>query len=347
MIRPRPAWLACGLLLVLAAAWWTLWRPAPAAVELWCAHDAIYADEVLAAFTAATGIPVVVRYDSEATKTLGLVERLQREGGRDCDVFWNNELLGTLALATAGKLEAYRGSAWNRAPATARDADGLWTGFGARLRVIAVHPPQLTASEAAVTAAWRGDLARAAMAKPIYGTTLTQSAVLWQVLGEAGFAAWYEGALGRGLRLTDGNSSSRDLVAAGTVALGLTDTDDACAAVVEGKPLAMLPLRLGLIADVPPALATRTIAIPNTVAILAGCRHPGPARQLADFIASAATELTLARSAAQVPLGPVDDALLPPAIRPLRAWAADAIDLRALLPARDACLAWLKKRLGQ
>ena len=337
--------LICLVVSVLAIiSWFALWRPQPGSVELWCAHDAVYAEQVVAAFTTATGIPVVVRYDSEATKSLGLVERLARDGGRDCDVFWNNEILGTLSLAQAGRLAPHLGDGWQRS--SLRDPSGRWTGFGARLRVAAVHPPKLAAEEAAVAAFWRGPLGDAAMAKPIYGTTLTQCAVLWQVLGEAGFAAWHDAALARGLRLVDGNSATRDLAAAGTVALGLTDTDDAVSAVAAGKPLVMLPLRLGMLADVPADQAKRTIVIPNTVAVMKDCRHPDTARQLADFIASAAVEVMLAHSAAQVPLGPVDDAALPPTIRPLRAWAADAVDLTGLLPARDACLVWLKARHG-
>lgn len=340
----RTSLLAAAIIVAAVTAWFLLWKPQPDAVELWCAHDAIYAEEVVAAFSKATGIAVVVRYDSEATKSLGLVERLAREGGRDCDVFWNNEILGTLSLAQAGRLQPHQGEAWRRSPL--KDPAGLWTGFGARLRVAAVHPPKLAADEAAAAAFWRGPLGDAAMAKPIYGTTLTQCAVLWQALGgEAGFAAWYEGAKARGLRLVDGNAATRDLAAAGTVALGLTDTDDAVSAVAAGKPLAMLPLRLGLLADLPPDLARRTIVIPNTVAVLRDCRHPEAARRLADFIASAEVEVMLAKSAAQVPLGPVDAAQLPATIRPLQAWAADAVDLSGLLPARDAVLAWLKQRM--
>lgn len=343
----RALGIAVAAAIALAAAWLALWRAPDDAVEVWCAHDAVYAQEILDAFQRETGIRTVVRYDSEATKSLGLVERLAREGGASCDLFWNNEQLGTLALAAAGRLDPWPGAGWQRMPAAARDPDARWTGFGARLRVIAVHPPTQPADEAAVAARLRGDLARAAIAKPIYGTTLTQCAALWSVLGEAGFAAWYDGWIARGVRVVDGNGAARDLVAAGTVDLGLTDTDDACDAIAAGRPLQMLPLRLGTVADVPPELARRTIAIPNTVAVMAGCRHRDTARRLADYLLSERVELLLAASARQIPLGPVDDTRLPPEVRPLRTWAADALDLHGLLPARDACLAWLKARLAR
>ena len=87
----------------------------------------------------------------------------------------------------------------------------------------------------------------------------------------------------------------------------------------------------------------RTICIPNTAAIIRGTRRIEAARRLIDFLASAETELALARSKSrQVPLGPIDEAQLPDEVRRLKEWAADGIDLRSLLPARRECLEWLK-----
>ena len=86
-----------------------------------------------------------------------------------------------------------------------------------------------------------------------------------------------------------------------------------------------------------------TICIPNTAAIIRGTRHLDAARQLVDYLASAEVELKLARSKSrQVPLGPIDDKELPADVRRLKAWAADGLDLRHLLPARRECLDWLK-----
>ena len=64
---------------------------------------------------------------------------------------------------------------------------------------------------------------------------------------------------------------------------------------------------------------------------------------LIDFLASAETELALARSKSrQVPLGPVDETQLSDEVRRLKEWAAEGVDLRPLLPARRECLVWLK-----
>ena len=74
-----------------------------------------------------------------------------------------------------------------------------------------------------------------------------------------------------------------------------------------------------------------------------GSDYTLPAQRLVDFLASAETELALARSKSrQIPLGPVDNKELPEDVRPLTEWAQDGIDLRPLLPARRECLDWLK-----
>ena len=101
-------------------------------IVVYCAHDSIYADSILRDFTRQTGIAVATRYDTEATKSLGLTELLVREKAAPrCDVFWNNELLGTLDLQERGILAPYRGPGWQRIPANFKDADGNWAGFAA------------------------------------------------------------------------------------------------------------------------------------------------------------------------------------------------------------------------
>ena len=112
---------------------WSVWSRDPDALIVYCAHDAVFADAVLQRFARARGVPVRVRYDTEATKSLGLVELLSREGKTTrCDVFWNNEPLGTERLAEEGLLLAYRGPGYARIPQEYRDPEARWAGFGAR-----------------------------------------------------------------------------------------------------------------------------------------------------------------------------------------------------------------------
>ena len=321
--------LIVAALCVALLAWQALGR---AKLTVYCAHDAVFAEAILKDFERQTGIPVAVKFDTEATKSLGLTEQILREGGRpQCDVFWNNELFGTLDLASRGLLEPHKGAGWQRIPARFSDPGGRWTGFAARLRVII---------ERSGAPAWNdrlladGDLRRFAMAKPLYGTTLTHYAVLWHEWGPVRLQQWHADARRRGLREVPGNAQTREAVASGMCDAAFTDTDDFFEAKDDGKPVTMRPVQLE---------SGQTICIPNTVAIIRGAPHLENARKLADFLLSAETELALARSKSrQIPLGPVDAAQLPAEVRDLMPHAARGFPLTDLLTARNECLAWLK-----
>jgi iron(III) transport system substrate-binding protein len=87
-------------------------------------------------------------------------------------------------------------------------------------------------------------------------------------------------------------------VAAGTVALGLTDTDDAIIEVEKGEPVVIVyPDRreneLG------------TLFIPNTLCVMKGAPHPANARKLVNYLLSPEVEAKLAKAeSAQIPLNP-------------------------------------------
>jgi iron(III) transport system substrate-binding protein len=171
-----------ALVALLFGGYHLLWAPHRQSLVVYCAHDSIYADAILRDFERQTGIAVAVRYDTEATKSLGLVELLLQEKARPrCDVFWNNELLGTLELADEGMLLPYQGAGYQRIPSAFKDKDGRWAGFAARLRVWIVNTNRLTPTEAAIQRASSGDLDRMVTAKPLYGTTRTQYTVLWKL----------------------------------------------------------------------------------------------------------------------------------------------------------------------
>ena len=340
-------------------AWWTFAHRGPAPLVVYCAHDSIYSEKILRDFEKRTGIPVAIRFDTEATKSLGLVELLvQEKDAPRCDVFWNNELLGTMDLAERGILEPYKGAGWQGIPEKFRDADGHWTGFAARMRVFIFNPNKLTADQ--IAAMLDGDLERVAIAKPLYGTTFTHYCALWKMLGADGLKAWHRDTRARGLVELNGNAAVKDAVARGACDLGFTDTDDFFEAKDDGKPVAFVPVTLPapdgkpqisrIDADSPTAILpsenprqSAVIQIPNTVAIIRGTKREGDARKLVDFLLSEETELALARSKSrQIPLGPVPADQLPAEVSELALWAINSVDLTKLGPAREECLAWLK-----
>jgi iron(III) transport system substrate-binding protein len=325
-----------ALVAVLLSGWRLIWRRGPEPLVVYCAHDSIYSESILREFERQSGIPVAIRFDTEATKSLGLVELLikEKEAPR-CDLFWNNELLGTLDLADYGILEPYKGPGYARIPDGFKDPQGRWSGFAARLRVCIFNTNAVATEALDSLQSTPGDLSRWAIAKPLYGTTLTHYSVLWQKWGPDKTKAWHRQWRAAGVRELNGNAAVKDAVAEGACVMGFTDTDDYFEAMDEGKPVAMRPVRLE---------AGETICIPNTVALIHGSRRMTDARKLADFLLSAQTELTLACSKSrQIPLGPLPaDTVLPPEVRELKKWAALGIPLARLETARAECLAWLK-----
>ena len=118
------------------------------AVVVYVSADEQVARPVLEAFTARTGIPVKPLFDTEATKTTGLANRLRRESDRPiADVFWSSEPFAVEQLASEGILAAPEGDALADHPAAWRHPDHRWYGFGGRARVIVYHPERLEAAK--------------------------------------------------------------------------------------------------------------------------------------------------------------------------------------------------------
>jgi len=302
---------------------------------LYCAHDSIFAQSIIDTFEERTGIQVQVRFDEEANKSLGLTNLLiaEKEHPR-CDVFWNNQTLGTIRLKEQGVLAASAPALFARVPEQFRDADFHWAGFAARLRVYIINTERMTPSTEAVEAALASDsLSKCAIAVPLFGTTLSHYAILADQWGLAELQAWHQSLHDRGIREARGNGAVKDLVAEGACDFGFTDTDDAFAAIDAGKPVTMLPVRLK---------DRKTICLPNSVAMIRNCRHPETAARFIEYLLSEEVELALANSASrQIPLGPVDASQLPEEVRELMTWAADGVSLEGAAAQNDAVLKWL------
>ncbi|MFK7821837.1 MAG: extracellular solute-binding protein [Planctomycetaceae bacterium] len=307
---------------------------------VYCAHDAVFSEEIFARFEKETGVKVSVRFDEEASKSLGLVNLIlaERDNPR-CDVFWNNQLLNTLQIQEAGLLEPYKGTGFDRIPDRYKDPNGAWTGFAGRLRVYIVNTDAMECSEAEIAKRMAGPLAEVAIAKPLFGTTRSHYSVLWEHLGADQTKAWHRDLHQRNIREVQGNSTVRNLVADGVLDLGLTDTDDYFGAVDRNKPVKALPIRLD---------DGSTICIPNTVAIIKGTKRRQLAEQFVDWLLSAEVELAMANSPSrQVPLGDVDETQLTGEVKQLREWAKDGFDLKQTAKSQAACLDWLKSEYLQ
>ena len=303
--------------------------PGTPEVVVYTALDELYSKPILDAFEAETGIRVRALYDTEASKTTGLVSRLMAERYRPrADVFWNNEVAQTILLKNADALDAYESPNAEPIPASFKDSDRYWTGFAARARVIIYNtnlteaPPQ--SLRAFADPKWKGKLA---IAKPLFGTTATHIAALFSTWGDENAAAFLESLLENVVAILAGNATVRDRVASGEFAAGLTDTDDANGAVEDGKPVNwhFPDQEEGGIG---------TLLIPNTVALVRGAPNADAGRRLIDFLLSAEVESRLAAARSiQIPLNPtVTTSNNTPRIQDIRAMQLDWNEVAEAMP---------------
>ena len=236
------------------------WKlPSAAQLVAYVSQDQVYAEPILKEFEKETGIRVHAVFDSEAVKTVGIVNRLLAEREHpQCDVYWGNEELRTRQLAARGIF---------------RETNG-WAAFGYRSRRIAMSSTTTNVPVPAslldlTNTVYRG---RIALAYPLFGTTATHLLALRQHWGEASWLAWCRALMANKPFLVDGNSVAARFVVRGEAFVGLTDSDDIAAEIREGANLKALPL------------TPETLLIPNTVAVIRRAPHPEPAQRLFDYL---------------------------------------------------------------
>ncbi len=279
-------------------------EPQPSVV-VYTSVDQVYSEPVLKQFEEKTGIRVLAVYDVEAAKTTGLVHRLIAEKDRpQADVFWNGEFAQTLMLKERGVLASYRSQASADLPAQYVDPEGYWTAIAGRARVLLINKNFVSPSDCPKTlddlaaGKWLAD--KIGIASPMFGTSATHAAALYAAWGSERARVFFEQIKAQGVRVVDGNSVVRDLVANGQLHLGLTDTDDACGALKNGAPVALVFLDQG-------DKGLGTLFIPGTAALIANGPHPREGRILLDFLLSREVEEKLVVSGwSQIPLRPVN-----------------------------------------
>jgi iron(III) transport system substrate-binding protein len=267
-------------------------------VTIYVSTDRVFSEPVLREYEKRAGVRVNPVYDTEETKSTGLANRLIAEKARpQADVFWSNEPVRTLVLKSRGVLASYRSPSAEGIPPALLDPEGYWTGFSARIRVIAYNTKLVKPDEAPRSVfdladpKWRGQVA---IADPRFGSTSFHVAALYAMAGDEKMDDFFRRLKANGVRVVDGNSVVRDLVARGEVKLGLTDTDDVNVAIEDGQPIAMV---------LPDAAGLGVPVMPNMVSLIANGPHPEEGRRLIDYLLSADVERQLAQSEAmQIPV---------------------------------------------
>ena len=280
----RPSWislpftaLALGVLLLTSCNRQPL-------VVVYTSQDQVYAEPILKQFERQTGIRVQPVYDSEAVKTVGLVNRLLAEqNSPQCDVFWNNEEFRTRYLASRGVFRQ----------------TNAWAPLGYRTRRLLINTNFLTLPAAPRSFS---DLTnkiwfhKVALAMPLFGTTATHFHALRQLWGDAAWQNWCRALLANNPFVVDGNSVVVKQVARGEAWIGWADSDDIADAQREGLPVLPLPV------------TSETLYLPNTVGVVKNCPHPQAAQIFFDFLRDPAVSRSLVQARA------LEGATLDPAV---------------------------------
>lgn len=266
-------------------------------VVVYTSVDQVFSEPVFQRFEEETGIRVRAVFDTEETKSTGVLNRLIAESKNpQADVFWSGDPVRPFLLIDRGLVEPYVSPQSPDIPADFKSADGTWTGFAARARVLLVNRERLGERPAPrsvrdlANPQWRGE---AAIANPIFGTTTMHVAAWFSAWGEKEAKAFLNGLKNNQVRIASSNGEVKRLVANGEVTFGLTDTDDAFVAIQSGAPVDII---------YPDQDGVGTLVMPTVVVRMTGGPNPKTARKLIDYLLTPEVEAMLAESAAHIPL---------------------------------------------
>ncbi len=253
-------------------------------IVVYCGVDEPYASEVFKDFEKQTGIHIAPQYDIESSKSVGLAGKLEAERDHPrADVWWGGEAFLSVRLAEEGILTPYHPATADEVQPVFKDPDGYWTGVGVRCRVLAIHNPPfpITGFADLIDPRLKDKIA---MSRPTAGATGAHLAALYVIWGPDRTRDFLGKLHDNGVALLGGNAEVADQVGAGVFAVGLTDSDDIANTLANGGKLGMV---------VPDQQGAGTLAMPTTVGLVKGAKHPEAAKKLIDFLISKQTEQKL------------------------------------------------------
>lgn len=296
--------LLCKAAFVLALtwlAWFSVLEVAAAAqtVVVYVSEDQVFAAPILEDFQKETGIKVKALYDTEESKSTGVMNRLIAEKNNpQADVYWANEVVRAEVLKQKGIAARYDSPNATEIPAQFKDPEAYWTGFSARARVFLVKKglKEKPSSVGAYTdTRWKG---RAVIANPVFGTTTDYMAALFMLWGDIRGKSFMKQMKENQVKISSSNGESADLVSSGEFDFSLVDSDDVVNRMKQGKAVEMVIPDQG-------KDEIGSLILPNGVVLIKNAPHPDQARKLIDYLLSKETERKLAfAECAQIPLHP-------------------------------------------
>ncbi len=266
-------------------------------VVVYTTVDQVFSEPVLKEFEKETGIVVKAVYDTEETKSTGVLNRIIAEKDNpQCDIFWSGDPVRSAVLSKKGITAAYESPVAADINKIFKDPGHHWTGFSARARVLIFNNLKIDPLDAPQSVfdltkeKFRG---KVAIANPLFGTTTFHMAALFSALGDEKAKEFLKDLKNNDVVIATSNGDVKRQVSEGKVICGLTDTDDAFEAMKEGETVGVVFLdQQGL----------GTLIMPNTVSMLKNSPNQENAKKLMDYLLNRKTEAALAESCAQMPL---------------------------------------------
>jgi iron(III) transport system substrate-binding protein len=301
--------------------------------------DQPVSEPVFKSFESQTTIAVRAVFDTEETKSTGVLNRLIAEAAHpQADVFWSGDPVRIMVLKKRGLVEPFASPNAAAIPPAFRAPDGAWTGLAARARILLVNKIRVPPGEAPrsirdlASPRWKG---QTAIANPLFGTTTMHVAALFAAWGDDQARHYLDDLKANGARIASSNGEVKRLVAAGEAAFGLTDTDDADEARKDGAPVDVV---------YPDQDGIGTLLMPTALVLLRGGPHPDAGRKLVDYILSPEVEKRLAHEAAHIPLRP--DVAAPPDVRRAGDLRTMQIDYARVAEDMERIQPWLRQWAG-
>ena len=308
-------------------------------VVVYTSVDQVFSEPVFRSCEERLGLRVRGVFDTEETKSTGILNRLIAEADHpQADVFWSGDPVRPFLLDERGLVDRYVSPQAAAVPVGFRAEDGTWTGIAARARVLLVNREILSEGDRPVSIRdladprWRS---LGAIANPLFGTTTMHVAALAETWGDEETRAFLAALRDNQVRVASSNGEVRRLVVSGQVAFGLTDTDDAFVALSEGHPVEVV---------YPDQDGIGTLVMPTSVVLIAGAPRPAAGRRLVDCLLSAESERLLAVSAAHMPLR--DDTVTPDSVPAVSSLRAMQVDYVAVAKAMERLQPWLREWAG-
>jgi iron(III) transport system substrate-binding protein len=277
-------------------------------VVVYVSEDQVFSEPILKDFERETGIAVKSVFDTEESKSTGVMNRLIAEtDNAQADVYWANEPVRADALKQRSVSTPYVSASAEGIADQFKDPDHYWTGFSARARVLLVNARSTIKPAGVVAYTDPSANGHTAIANPLFGTTTDYVAALFTSWGDDRARTFMNDMKKNGVKMTTSNGESADFVATGQVDFALVDTDDAVNLKKQGKPVEIVypdqePNGLGV------------LILPNAVALIKGSPHADNGKRLIDYLLSKETERKLAfADCAQIPLH--SGVEIPPEIR--------------------------------